>query len=363
MAEAATSGARPGVSDPGSAGPCLNFVRTGRCRFAACRFHHDEEARREALAAKRAAAVLPPSRSTTSANAAIGADAPPPVAGDAAGGPAREDGGQASGLLDEVPRSSWRSIDFLLHGESIKTHPYLMEFASAPWLQEMLDMKEYDSMLSVSGKRLKKELSEAFGVLHACRRALAKLGVHALDGTGFSRSHSGQDGAGPAMLVDLGCGKGFGSMVLAQSLPSADVLAVDNNPSMDLAHFRRRANLCFRELDITSSDAPAKLIHERGASGAPMVIVGMHLCGALSSHAIRIFEAAAAPAALVLAPCCLDGRRPAVKRKAKKLCIDPHRYWCLSLLMELPLGCRRELFVDHDVLSAKSTFLVATKME
>merc|ERR1739848_802443 len=111
--------------------------------------------------------------------------------------------------------------------------------------------------------------------------------------------------------------------------------AVDVNRNMDLSHFRLAPNLSFREVDVTSTGAGAALSAGLRAdcAGSATVLVGMHLCGALSTHAARLFsEWAPAPAALVLAPCCLDGRRPQVKLKAKRLRVDPHLFWCLTLL-------------------------------
>merc|ERR1712086_75174 len=102
-------------------------------------------------------------------------------------------------------------------------------------------------------------------------------------------------------------------------MPQAQVVAVDTNPNMELAHFRRQPNLSFLALDITSANAGAQLAAstaERVArqDAAPLLIVGVHLCGNLSQHAVRLFKEAPGPAALVLVPCCLDGRQPSFKK-------------------------------------------------
>mmetsp|Transcript_86007 Transcript_86007/g.271160 ORF Transcript_86007/g.271160 Transcript_86007/m.271160 type:complete len:153 (+) Transcript_86007:766-1224(+) len=141
---------------------------------------------------------------------------------------------------------------------------------------------------------------------------------------------------------------------------------------MELAHFRGCPNLSFLELDVTRSDAgpaiaAAAARAPAGEAGGPqaLVLVGMHLCGALSVHAARLFLEAPAPSALVLAPCCLDTRQPEVKRRARRLGVDPHLYWCISLLINvLPggPGHRRELLVDDSVMSAKNSFLIATSV-
>lgn len=311
-------------------GVCMRYLFARCKRGAACRFSHAVD-----RAAYARDPVPAPSRSMASSAASA-------KAAKAADGP-----------------RAWRSIDWLLKGESVQTQPYLREFAAAQWLQGLLENPGCASMWNVRGRSLRKELTEAFGVLHACRRALAKLDT----------GRPARDTARPAVIFDLCCGKGFASLVLALSMPESLVVAVDTDPSMDLSHFCGQPNLVFEALDVTAADAGARLeeirLREAVARGfaldLPRVAVGMHLCGPLSPHAARIFCDLPAPAALVLAPCCLDKRKSRVKIKAKSLQVDPHRYWCLSLLLELPLDCRRELMVDDDVLSERNSFLLAAR--
>lgn len=320
-------------------GVCRQFLYRGRCRFPQCRFSHDVDALRALLPRP-----APPAECRSIASA-----------GGASSG-AVDAEAKVAAAADDVPprRSAWRSVDWLLQGGSVQENPYLREFAGAPWLQEVLDAPDCASLLNVRGKSLRKELTEAFGVLSACRRALRKLGF--------------EPGAPGVNIVDLCSGKGFASLVMALSLPSARVLAVDANRNMELAHFRLRANLAFREVDITAVDAGTRIedsIAEVGvAVQSVRVFVGVHLCGSLSQHAARLFREAPAPAALVLVPCCLDGRRVDIKRLAKRLRLDPHTLWCMTLLFdELPVGngLRRELLVDGDVRSDRNSFLIAVR--
>lgn len=341
-------------------GVCTRYLFRGRCRHAPCRFSHE---------VVRAANVNTPrkpqpSRSSTSSGKAV--NAPP-------------DFDVSMSKAEAVPPppfsgQAWRSVDFLLQGESVRNNPYLAEFAAAPWLSDLLSAPECSSLLCVRGKSLRKEMSEAFGSLNACKRALRKLGVDPLtlsQPSDASCYGSASLGSGTHVtIVDLCCGKGFGSLVLALSLPCVQVLAVDVNPNMELAHFRKCPNLAFLEMDITKPDAglylaeaisqTTQIPHRRQL----LVVVGVHLCGALSVHASRLFAEVPAPTALVLVPCCLDGRRPEIKRRARRLRVDPHFYWCLSLLAGLQHrapDCRRELFNDDDVLSEKNSFLIATR--
>lgn len=336
-------------------GVCTRFV-FAKCRKGArCSFSHDVD-REPYIAAVTAAKVLPPpSRSNASSAKADVADAEVADVGSI---------NEASNGA-EKPKA-WRSVDWLLRGESVKKCAYLRDFAAAPWLSQVLDSPACASLLNVRGKSLRKEITEAFGALNAAHRALEKLGREGQDDAASMATQR------PAVVVDLCCGKGFASLLMALSMPNSLVIAVDSNPHMELGHFRGQPNLAFRQLDVTSPSAGEKIAAaaaeeaerlgwKEDAGALPVVVVGVHLCGPLSGHAARIFQETAAPAALALAPCCLDKGRPEVKRRAKKLCVDPHGLWCQELLFGLPAACRRELLVDEDVLSARNTFILAAR--
>lgn len=349
---------------------CNRFL-WGRCRYKRCRYVHDVEAAASFAALAQASASSSLSRSMASSSRA--AVPPPPEE-------------LLSGDVGKVPPSSsksWRSVDFLLRGESVNRNPYLKQFASSSWLPELLAAPESRSLFSIRGGSLRKELTEAFSLLHACKRGLAKLrgvGEHA---AGQIPRSVISEATAQAVVVDLCCGKGFSSLVLALSMPKARIVALDKNPNMDLSHFCLAPNLSFEELDLVAPGVAEawldRVAKEATAAGLPLLVIGMHLCGSLSSRAAEIFGSLSAPpaagACLVLVPCCLDGRRPFFKAQAKRLHLDPHRFWCMSLLLDLRDAggregveqaaeeeiCRREILIDDDVLSAKNTFLVATR--
>lgn len=314
-------------------GPCLRFA-AGKCRRGSrCRFFHDQSL--------RAAPFIPMSRSVTSAGGEEGAAKA-----------IAEKGQEFEGV--DAKSSSWRSIDWMLRGESIKIQPYLKAFAEAPWLPELLDRRGCTSLFNKRGKNLRKEVTEAFGMVNAARRALAKVGT--------AQNNDG------VVVIDACCGKGFGSLVLAQMMPDSIVHAVDSNTHMDLSHFREQMNIRFHEVDLFSAKAvelTTSAAAEARTRGSPVLFVGTHLCGALSPRVIELFLGVVGPAALVLAPCCLDRKMPGAKLAAKRLRISPQSYWCQSLLQSIPLGetRRRELLIDDDVLSEQNTFILAAKSE
>eukprot|EP00434_Breviolum_minutum_P014198 symbB.v1.2.012519.t1/scaffold867.1/size156651/5 len=86
-------------------------------------------------------------------------------------------------------------------------------------------------------------------------------------------------------------------------------------------------------MDLESPTLEADLAAAWDGS-SQVLLVGVHLCGMLSIYAARLFKKVPRPAALILAPCCLDKRLPGIKQRAKRLGVNPYTYWCLTLLME-----------------------------
>ena len=70
----------------------------------------------------------------------------------------------------------WRSIDFLLAGESVRTNRHLVRFAAAPYLQRLLDDPHFDGLMTRNSKQLRKELIEAYAVVSAVEALLTTLG-------------------------------------------------------------------------------------------------------------------------------------------------------------------------------------------
>eukprot|EP00747_Dinoflagellata_sp_TGD_P029899 gnl/TRDRNA2_/TRDRNA2_134254_c0_seq3.p1 gnl/TRDRNA2_/TRDRNA2_134254_c0~~gnl/TRDRNA2_/TRDRNA2_134254_c0_seq3.p1 ORF type:complete len:349 (-),score=42.62 gnl/TRDRNA2_/TRDRNA2_134254_c0_seq3:348-1394(-) len=303
---------------------CLRF-KAGKCRQGRCRFFHD-------VASRLPRPPSPVSRSSATAAASVDI----------------EDDAEDDLEGKSQKSTPWGALDYLLKGESVKTQRYLKEFAEALWLPEVAGRTGCKGLFSKGGRKLRKEVTEAFAVVHASRRALAKLDL----------------GADGVVIIDVCCGKGMGSLILAQEFGNSTLHALDRNRHMDLAHFQEQSNIHFHEVDLFSA-AAADLISGIAADAQsrriPVLMVGIHLCGPLSPRLLDLFLGLSAPAVLVLCPCCLDRKKPAPKLAARRLRVDSHMYWCLSLLWMLPSTCRRELIVDDDVLSEKNTFILATK--
>lgn len=140
----------------------------------------------------------------------------------------------------------------------------------------------------------------------------------------------GAAGARVASIVDLCCGKGFLSLVLACEFPDAHVLGLDFDARIDTGHAAAAPNLAFVRRDLFADELEAELdavlaAHGAGVEGALCVAVGMHLCGRLSPRAVRLFGVLGALDLIILAPCCLDAKFDgALKLRARQLQVDPY---------------------------------------
>lgn len=232
--------------------------------------------------------------------------------------------------------ASRRSIDYLLEGDSVKTNPHLARFAAAPYLPRLLAEPSCDALLRRASKSLRKELIEAYAVIEV-------LESHVLRGRRVDH------------LVDLCCGKGYLSLILALEFPHAQVLMVDSNHKIKFEFLRGFRSLRFVEADVnadgfekqlegflststaeaaetsaaetsaaetsaaetSAAEAPATETSET-AEGGLRVGLGIHLCGRLSPRAIALFGASSLDA-LVLVPCCLDKRDDFALKMAARL--------------------------------------------
>ena len=115
-----------------------------------------------------------------------------------------------------------RSVDFLLEGRSVKSNRLLARFAAAPYLPRLLSEPAFSTMLNRTSRQLRKELIEAYVIVEALESMLALGSQRASPSSGDQPSFA---------VVDLCCGKGFLSLILALEYPSLAVIMVDSNQS------------------------------------------------------------------------------------------------------------------------------------
>eukprot|EP00316_Scyphosphaera_apsteinii_P013077 CAMPEP_0119346352 /NCGR_PEP_ID=MMETSP1333-20130426/107959_1 /TAXON_ID=418940 /ORGANISM="Scyphosphaera apsteinii, Strain RCC1455" /LENGTH=213 /DNA_ID=CAMNT_0007358851 /DNA_START=176 /DNA_END=814 /DNA_ORIENTATION=- len=101
---------------------------------------------------------------------------------------------------------------------------------------------------------------------------------------------------------------------------------VDSSCAIDTTHTSAFHNLSFMRADILGAPFAAMLTAHLPRQLPPRVMVGIHLCGALSPRAVSLFgQLSHLLEVLVLVPCCLNRRADAsLKRYAKDMGIDPY---------------------------------------
>lgn len=134
----------------------------------------------------------------------------------------------------------------------------------------------------------------------------------------------------PATVVDLCCGKGYLSMLLAEMLPTERLrgcVLVDKAwPRHDVPHTTGEKHISPAHLWEYREAWPVPLVTSKldikkrcsrrdlgtrwlraGAEGGPVLLLGVHLCSTLSLAAVEMFNDNPACSLLVLKPCCLPG--------------------------------------------------------
>ena len=176
------------------------------------------------------------------------------------------------------------------------------------------------------------------------------------------------------VLVELCSGRGFVSLVLADAFPKARIYMIDRDTTMDVSHVETYggARMSFHALDLHSTaceEFVRGVADDAETRGQTVVLVGVHLCGTLSHRAIELYERIERAVAIVVAPCCLPQRRRHdvfgfhCKDIARSIGngVTPFQCWCTQLYFRLPLTSKRNMTIDHDVLSTQNTFLVARR--
>ncbi|CAE7616016.1 unnamed protein product [Symbiodinium natans] len=108
-------------------------------------------------------------------------------------------------------------------------------------------------------------------------------------------------------FVDLCCGSAMTATFLALSAPKSTVTAVDIRPRQQLPHFREAgiANVSYLCEDMTRPGFLEVMEKALLDVALPVVVLGMHCCGALSVVATQIYNRFPQCVAILLCPCCL----------------------------------------------------------
>ena len=171
------------------------------------------------------------------------------------------------------------------HLQSLVSHPSFQSMLSSP-----------GSLKLWSGRRstVLKELSESYAVLTHVMNRLPSYS------TGSELT-----------LIDVCSGKGITALMAAHLLPNAKVVMVDSDEQMRLDHLNSlliSGSVEFYRLDIFT-DNFFNLLESKNKQfqNRRIMLLGTHLCGALSPRLISLFDQLRFIDYLVLVPCCLKG--------------------------------------------------------
>ena len=181
-----------------------------------------------------------------------------------------------------------------------QTNPLIAQFFSDAGLGSSAAMREALSKPALhnfnSRKRFTKELTEVLGMLVRLQRIIAT---------------SSTEPEQSWHVIDLCCGKGFLATLVAICFPSFVVTAVDRLLDNYLPHYGAAGilNVRYAQLDVMSAgfadDIHTMVKDKDHGDGRPVVIMGMHLCGLLSTRALELIRKVPGVRGVVLAPCCL----------------------------------------------------------
>jgi hypothetical protein len=138
------------------------------------------------------------------------------------------------------------------------TNPHLCAFVASPFLSVFLeDLYFRQSFNSMSGKALRKELTESWAIGEMVTRVLKKLPfidperedgalstkktapVGGNEATLVEGAESSSAEGGGLVVIDCCSGKGMGSVLLSLMFPRARVYMLDNDTKMKLPHLNR----------------------------------------------------------------------------------------------------------------------------
>ena len=262
--------------------------------------------------------------------------------------------------------ASMRSIDYRVRGERVKTNARLRAFAETEVCRKMLRDENYASWARRKGRALRKEIAEAMVTCAFIREELV-----AMDGSAR--------GEKSIVVFDLCSGKGLTSSVCAETLgKNCEVIMVDSDRKMKLTHLDSERQVVHFALDVYD-EALDEMMARARASGARVVVCGVHLCGDLSRRSIELWSKYGD--ILVLSPCCLvrevrSQKRPhgtfgyGLPEVATRIGGDSYDLWNKLLFAHVPTHVgpffarviKRQAVVE-DMLTEKNRFIICRRCE
>ena len=300
----------------------------------------------------------------------------------------------------------WIKLDFVIRNEKLADgnyNDYVKAFCRNSELIDRLyaTIKTDPAVSKLLNKQyLKKELTECYSAICLVERSLRRRGSGCRDGKDIESLSYCQpcdeeasnplvdneskdeslltfsairENSGSLVFYDICSGKGVLSFLLAVLFPEMPrIVMVDSNADMKLDHLDSECckNVFYINHDIYSesflSFMNAESAECRLFDRTPIVI-GLHLCGTLSTRLTQLYNSNDSLPILILSPCCAPTRskknRAFMTRerlRQNKWC--SYAFWYMSVYVSLsPEHCVKDIIKDELVLSEKNTLILAIK--
>lgn len=303
------------------------------------------------------------------------------------------------------------SLDFVVKNDSLageSSNEYIKSFChDGDMLERIYNIMATDtSILKLMNKQgLKKELTECYSAICLVERSFRrhsmstdkKLGdctlkycvpcVHVKSTQSVKESIILDCGNAESLLTfkkirenianivfyDICSGKGILSFLLSLLFPDLQkIVMIDSDANMKLEHLASEccSSIIYRQCDIYSEDFSEYLLSEsrscRLHNQIP-VLIGLHLCGTLSTRLIHLYNTIEDLPILILSPCCAPTRSKKNKvfmsrDRLKKNKWSSYSYWSMSVYMFIDhLLAVKDIIHDDLVISEKNTYICALK--
>lgn len=174
-------------------------------------------------------------------------------------------------------------------------------------------------------------------------------------------------------FYDVCSGKGILSFLLANLFPEIPrIVMIDSNADMNLDHLTTEccANVTFEKQDIHSGEFADFLVFEsykcRVTNRIP-IIIGLHLCGTLSTRLTQLYNSNEGLPVLIVSPCCAPTRSKKnrtfmTRERLRQNKWSSYAFWYMNVYVSIcPLLSVKDIVKDELVISEKNTLILAMK--
>lgn len=276
------------------------------------------------------------------------------------------------------------SLDFVVKNERLAEgyyNDYIRSFCrDGDLLQNLSRTVESDSaILKLMNKQsLKKELTECYSAICLTERSLRRVQRDAVNidpDEPLITFTCIRKSAKNLAFYDICSGKGILSFLLTILFPEISIIKmIDSNTKIKLDHLNSECctKITFEHHDIFKEEFADFLMKESKECNEKKiipVIIGLHLCGTLSTRLVHLFNNINDLPILIISPCCLPTKSKKnqgfmTRDKLKKNKWSSYDFWCMSIYILIDhLSTIKNIVKDDLVESKKNTLIWAVKKE